>query len=325
LVFDGKPFLGILDCLYPVAVHSAKPFFKIYNSMKFGIYRFHEVIDDTGITAVETECGLPVTVISVYRAWSHCNIQDDQPWLEHLKGCCRDLLLTWEPWHLPVHGGRPEEQPEFSLREILSGRYDDYIRSFSKALSEFTQRIYLRPLHEMNGNWYPWCGKVNNNTVELYVPAWHHIHNLVCENVRSNIQWVWSPYATSCPDDPENAIERYFPGDDAIDWIAMDGYNWGDTLHEGGWSSFEQIFENAYKTITAISSRPLMISEIACAENGGDKARWIKQTFKSLTTSFHLVKLLIWFDAKKECDWRMASSSRALNAFRKIGEERYIV
>ncbi len=273
--------------------------------MKFGLYRYHEVLDDSDIAAIEAEYELPINVISVYRSWNNCNIQDDLAWLEGLKGSCRDFLLTWEPWSNHVGNGPPEKQPAFTLSRILSGRYDDYIRSFSQVLSEFPQTVYLRPMHEMNGNWYPWCGRVNDNEVELFVPAWHHIRKIVGEEVSSNIKFVWCPYATSYPTEPENAIERYFPGDEATDWVAIDGYNWGKALNHREWLSFEQIFGSAYKTITDISQHPVMIAEIACSESGGDKAEWIIETFRSLKRSFKRVELLIWFDINKECDWRM--------------------
>lgn len=287
--------------------------------MKLGIYRLHEVLDEAGISAIETECGIPFHVVSVYRAWNECQIQADLPWLERLKGSCRDILLTWEPWRLPDSGNFPLEQPEFSLKQILSGRFDTYIQTFARALSEFRQTIYLRPMHEMNGNWYPWCGRADQNSVELFIPAWHHIRDLVCKHVSSNIKWVWSPYAFSFPDELGNTLDCYFPGDDAVDWVAVDGYNWGAVRPEVGWQSFEQIFQSAYNAITTISHRPLMIAETGCAETGGDKAQWIRQAFASLKSRFGRIEVLVWFDVDKECDWRMASSTDSLNAFRNSG------
>jgi beta-mannanase len=290
--------------------------------MKFGIYRLNEVLDDSGIATIEAEYRLPITLISVYRAWNNCAVEDDLPWLDYLKGSCRDLLLTWEPWRLPSTDDQPEVQPEFSLGQIISGRYDNYIQAFSKVLSEFSQKIFLRPMHEMNGNWYPWGGSVNNNSTELYLQAWQHIWKLVHKNVGSNIQFVWSPYVTSYPSEQGNAIERYYPGDDYVDWVGIDGYNWGTTIDENGWLSFKQIFEDAYKNLVNISQRPLMISEFACSENGGDKAKWITEAFDSLRKLFKRIDIVIWFDEKKECDWRIASSIQTLNAFRKIGDQK---
>ncbi|WP_372679464.1 glycoside hydrolase family 26 protein [Desulfosarcina sp.] len=285
--------------------------------MKLGIYRLHEILDADGLSVAEKAIGRTINLISVYRAWNDCNIEADRPWLERLKGSRRDILLTWEPWRLPLVNNRSWEQPDFSLSQVLSGRYDDYIMNFAQTLAGFPQTIYLRPMHEMNGNWYPWCGCVNHNRVSQFVPVWHYLRNLVGRYAFSDLQWVWSPYATSYPHTDDNAMRHYFPGDDAVDWVALDGYNWGTTRPEVGWQSFDRIFREAYQSLTALSHRPIMIAETACSEMGGDKAEWIEHAFHGLKNRFARIKLMVWFDADKECDWRIDSSLRAFNAFRK--------
>lgn len=285
--------------------------------MKLGIYRIEEVLDAADIASIESKCDMPIEVVSVFRAWNTCRIEDDLIWLERLKGSCRDIMLTWEPWQLFEINAHPEQQPQFSLEQILSGRYDAYIISFVQILSEFPQTIYLRPMHEMNGNWYPWGGCVNNNSADLFVQVWHYLRKLAENSLPSNIQWVWSPYAASYPCQSANAIDLYFPGDAAVDWVAIDGYNWGETRPEIGWKSFEATFQDAYQIITTISNRPMIIAETGCCESGGDKAEWIETAFKSIANLFDRIEILIWFDVDKECDWRMASSPHSLNAFRR--------
>ncbi|MBW1788883.1 MAG: hypothetical protein JRK53_20080 [Deltaproteobacteria bacterium] len=283
--------------------------------MKVGIYRFHEILDEGFLTSLELKYRTPIHILSVYRAWNRCKIKDDLPWLERLKRSPRDILLTWEPWQVSSNNPKPYDQPAFSLRNILSGRYDCYICAFAKALKEFPRGIYLRPMHEMNGNWYPWCGTVNGNTVESFALAWRHIQNLVAAETESQVSWVWSPYARSYPDDRSNSIEDYFPGDSAVDWIGLDGYNWGKSADTSTWQSFEEIFSDSYATATRISRRPIMIAETACAEAGGNKAQWITNACQALKMRFQRIEILIWFDHNKERNWEIASSAAALGAF----------
>ena len=196
-----------------------------------------------------------------------------------------------------------------------SGRYDEYIRSFGRELAAFSQKIFLRTMHEMNGNWYPWCGSVNGNSAELHIAAWNHIRDLINREALSGIEWVWSPYAHSYPDQPSNSMEEYFPGDDSLDLIAIDGYNWGSSKEWSTWQSFEEIFGDAYDKLSAISQRPFMIGETASDESGGSKEDWITEAFDRIKTRFNKIESLIWFDEKKECDWRIDSSSASLKAF----------
>jgi len=284
--------------------------------MKFGIYRLHEPIKESELAALEEEYETAIEIISVYRAWNQCFIEDDLQWLNRLKDLPRDIILTWEPWRLIDAPKKPYAQPDFALNNISSGKYDAYIQSFARELATFRRTVLLRVMHEMNGNWYPWCGTVNGNSPQDFIATWNHIRNLVNKEASSKIQWVWSPYALSYPTVPFNKIEDYFPGDEAIDWIAIDGYNWGCSMDWSKWQSFEEIFSDAYRTVDAISQRPIIIGETASAETGGSKAQWINDAFNALEKGFPRIKTLIWFDVRKECDWRIASSLKSLKAFR---------
>ena len=56
----------------------------------------------------------------------------------------------------------------------------------------------------------------------------------------------------------------------------------------------------AYETVTSISRCPVMISETASCETGGDKGLWITKAFNALKLRFKRVEGIIWFDIDKE-------------------------
>lgn len=285
--------------------------------MKLGIYRPEGLLDASVMAHAEKELECRVEVLSFYRAWNRCEIDDDLQWLAGLAASRKDILLTWEPWRLPTDLTTPHRQPDFSLNEILSGRYEAYIRAFARALRQFASRLYLRPMHEMNGFWYPWCGTVNGNSPCQFICAWQYLREMFEKEDATDIRWVWSPYASSFPPDVGNRIETYFPGDRQIDRAALDGYNWGSTQAWSSWQSFEEIFTAGYDLLSGLSVRPLMIAETACAEQGGRKNAWIKDALAALGCRFPRVEALVWFDVDKECDWRIASSRSSRQAFRK--------
>ncbi|HEY5973293.1 MAG TPA: glycosyl hydrolase [Geobacteraceae bacterium] len=284
--------------------------------MKFGIYRLTGLLDDGVMAGLEREIGKPVAIVSCYRAWNRCRIEDDLPWLEELDRSAREILLTWEPWLLPADPAALERQPAFSLSRILSGSYDEYIRAFARRLASFRQTVYFRPLHEMNGLWYPWGGTVNGNRPVEYVELWQRLRALFRAEGASRLQWLWTPYAASYPPTPENSMAAYFPGDGNLEWVGLDGYNWGEGREGSSWQSFEEIFAAGYDTLCGLSRRPVMIAETASAETGGDKGQWIREMFASLPQRFPRVRAMVWFDLDKECDWRIASTAASLAAFR---------
>jgi hypothetical protein len=69
----------------------------------------------------------------------------------------------------------------------------------------------------------------------------------------------------------------------------------------------------------SMGSKPIMISEVGCAEEGGDKAAWIRRAYlKEIPEKFPGIKVVVWFDANKENDWRVNSSDDSLSAYRRV-------
>jgi hypothetical protein len=113
----------------------------------------------------------------------------------------------------------------------------------------------------------------------------------------------------------QNSLEGYFPGEAEIDWLALDIYN--HATQGACWHSFTQAFAEPYGRICDLApGKPVMIAEMGCAEAGGNKAAWLREALGALPERFPRVKILVWFQINKECDWRLDSSPAALAAFR---------
>lgn len=264
--------------------------------------------------------GKSIHILSFYIAWESDNCQPDLAGIQNVIKSGFVPMITWEPWKRPAEPDnlRPEDQPAFSLQSILSGKHDDYISQWAQAMKELTHPIFFRPLHEMNGNWYPWCGKVNGNSPEEYIDTWRYIRSIFQRANSNRLIWVWSPYVHSVPDGPDNDILQYFPGIPEVDWLALDGYNWGTSREWSRWQSFQDIFENSYDRLTKlVPGKPIMLAEVACAEEGGDKSSWINEAADIWSKRFPAIKAVIWFNIKKECDWRIESSEKSLASFRR--------
>jgi hypothetical protein len=95
----------------------------------------------------------------------------------------------------------------------------------------------------------------------------------------------------------------------------MDGYNWGTAAKWSRWTSFETVFRPLYNDYAA--RKPIMVSETASAEHGGNKAKWIAEAAAAVRSRFPDLVAIVWFNADKpeETDWRVNSSSSALDAF----------
>lgn len=253
-----------------------------------------------------------VDIVNWYQNWSD---RPGEDWVSRVQpsvisavtGSGRTPLLTWEPW-VAAAGA---DQPRFTLRKIAEGEFDAYIAAWADGLRDTGTEIYLRPMHEMNGDWYPWGATVNGNTPARYVAAWRRMHDIFVDRGATNVRWVWCPLPYSIPHTPANALERYYPGADYVDVLSLDGYNWGSLRPEyGGWQSFSQIFKGAYERLAKLGPQPIWIAEVGTVSNGGDKAEWVRDMWRT-AARWNRLKAIVWFDQNKEEDWRATTVASA--------------
>ncbi len=221
-------------------------------------------------------------------------------------------LVTWEPWRL----GGGTGQSAYALKRIIKGKHDTYIRQWAEAAASWGKPFLLRFAHEMNGDWTSWSPGVNGNTSTQFISAWKRVHNIFRKKGASNARWVWSPVAHYEGATPFGSV---YPGNAYVDWVGLSGYNWGDTRDWSRWQSFSEIFGESYDIAGGITSKPVIVSEIASTESGGDKAAWIRKTFlEEIPDKFPRIKAVVWFDANKENDWRVNSSSGSLDVYEEV-------
>jgi hypothetical protein len=234
---------------------------------------------------------------------------------------------TWEPWDTALG---PNDPGQIHLRDVIDGSWDGYITARAREFAAVGMPILVRWGHEFNGNWYPWGIANNNADPTLYVRAYRHVHDLVAAAGARNVQWVWAFNNGSSPDAPYNDPAAAYPGDAYVDWVGIDGYNWGfgpswDPAVDH-WTTFDQTFAAAYaKARTVAPNRPVMIGEFASTEDGGDKAQWLRDMNTTLRSgAYPELKLLTYFDLTKEEAWSPGSSPAALAAFTCWARQRYM-
>jgi len=213
------------------------------------------------------------------------------------------LLLTWEPW-------------EYDTVKIMNGSVDSYIKGMAQDMKSYGKEIWLRPLHEANGDWYPWAigykGGINTNST--YIAAFRHIVDIFRSEGASNVKMIFNINCSNVG--PNTSFTGHYPGDEYVDYNSIDGYNWGTTQSWGSvWQSFDQIFSSAYNSIKNYNKQ-IFIAEWASTEIGGNKAQWITDSFNTIKSSYDKIFAEVWFSHNKETDWRIESSEAALTAYK---------
>jgi beta-mannanase len=214
--------------------------------------------------------------------------------------------ISWEPWDSTRRLGAP--QPGFRLVSVIRGAHDRYIERWAREIAAYRRPVLLRFAQEMNGRWYPWAESANGNRPGQFVVAWRHVHAIFARAGASNVRWVWSPVAG-------NIRADQYPGAAFVDVIGLSGFIAGENVFGGSWRSFATAFGPSLDFVHALApGKPISLAEVAAAQTGGDKAAWITQMFQAIAGRPY-IRSLVWFDLRKEADWRIASSLAARRAF----------
>jgi hypothetical protein len=263
--------------------------------------------DVAGVDQVAAAVGAPPRIVMWYAAWHD---DGDFPADAARRSAAAGAVpqVTWEPWD-PAAG--PDQQT-YPLSRIAAGDFDDYVSRWADQVTTYAAPVMLRFAHEMNTGTYPWGEVDGRNDDGSYVAAWRHVHEIFDRAGADNVTWVWSP---NVPFPGSTDLAAVFPGDDYVDAVALDGYNWSSLHPDTGWQSFEEVFGAGLDDLDDLTDRPRLIGEVASAEEGGDKAAWVAGMFAYLRDHSEVCGFT-WFDIAKETDWRIDSTPASLEAFR---------
>ena len=261
----------------------------------------------TYLNQLNRKVGRTPDQLTYYAAWAA--VPDFPFTYPGAKGSSPVVELVWEPWD-PARG---TAQPTYSLAAIARGDHDAYINRWAAEIKAYRLPVVIRFAHEMNGDWYPWAEAVNGNAVGDYALAWRHVVDLFDAAGVTNVTWTWAPnisYYGSWP------LAGLYPGDEYVDRVGVDGYNFGTSRAQSSWGGPAAIFDPTVTELGKIApSKPIHISETASTELGGNKAAWIGDLFTWID-AHPQVRGMTWFSFNKETDWRIDSSSASLAAFR---------
>jgi len=182
--------------------------------------------------------------------------------------------------------------------KIKDGQLDAAIDAAAEAFKAYPREFFMRYCWEMDGK------RGEKATLagqpDDFIAAWRYIYNRIV-NIHgvTNVIWVWCANANGykvsydfpAPYGRTEPAPLYYPGDDVVDWVSADGYNWHGSFSENGkddYRDFLEIYDEFMKWARepdtarnkGASSKPIMIGEYGSQEqqDGGDwKATWFRK------------------------------------------------
>jgi len=310
----AAPLIGKLGDLESVAAAATAT-----SSIALGAYIANAPGDPTQLDAFSSTVGVTPSIVMWYQDWAH-STGFDTTGMNAVSARGAMPMITWEPFDYSMGVA----QPNYSLAKIAGGAHDAYITQWAQGAKAYGKPFYLRFTHEMNGNWYPWGNGVNGNTTAQYISAWQHVRAIFTQVGVTNARWIWSPNVAGKGNrggTASGAFSSFYPGDAYVDWIGMDGYNWGTSQSWSSWQTLATIYGSTYGTLSKMSTKPMMVAEMSSAEVGGSKSGWITTGLSStILSSYPRIKAVVWFNENKETDWRVNSSASALSAYQQVAK-----
>lgn len=207
----------------------------------------------------------------------------------------KTLIIFWEP--------------SFGYDKINDGSQDNYIKQFAADAKKYSYPIILVPFDEMNLSGEPWGYDQNNNNASKFILAWRHVHDLFAEN--SNVKFGLAYSNVSIPQVKGNLIDDYYPGDYYVDYIGVDGFNYGVY-----WRKFGEVFDSSMTQLSSYN-KPIIIFSLA-SEADPKKADWIIEALSYHIKTYKNIVGWVWFNQGGSPNWLVNSDVSSLKAFKQV-------
>jgi Glycosyl hydrolase family 26 len=333
-----------LDHVYQVTVHGATSW-TLSGLACSTVYTFEvQAIDPDGVRSTATALGVtgpcsPARVpgplvpahgvlfgayVQPSASWSERGVRSREALIgrtyaidEHVIGFGQAVPVSTLRWDV-MHGRHPLLTVGGRMAfpgwpAIAAGSQDGYLHSLAVALRSVGGPVFFRPFQEFNGSWFAnYSGDPSG-----FVAGWRRMWTIFHAAGATNVVWVWCPNAVDQPAGHAPHWTAYYPGDQYVDWVAVDGYDHLDLPRRSPLSLFMGVYNDYHTT------KPIMIAETAALEP--DTPRWmssVRQTLKQLPD----VAGIVWFDqnnASRGWDWRITTTPAALAAYRAWAADPY--
>ncbi|MGI9616323.1 MAG: hypothetical protein ACR2QO_25635 [Acidimicrobiales bacterium] len=261
------------------------------------------------VAAIESAAGADVGIVRVFARW-------DTPFPSERH---RILLDEGRTIHLSVRP-RTEAGDIIDWADVANAvpgsNTHDELLAWVEGVADYSEQIYFTFNHEPETT-----QSAGSGTPEDFVAAWRRTVELLRAAGGDDVQTVLvlgrGPYETG-------AINRWYPGDDVVDVVGVDPYNWYRCQGtDRPWTEPAQLIGAALQ-FAVDRNKPLAIPEIASTEDPADperKATWMRElaaTLGSPDVAEHLA-FVAWFDihdsAWPACDWPIESTPASAEAF----------
>lgn len=298
----------------PAGARAADP---THPTILFGAYAGRGSDRQAAVLDLEARLGRSLAGVRAYDLWDDVFPSAYDTWL-------RD---TGHVEFLSVRARRINGQ-DISWRSIANAQpgsalYDDIVR-WATSVKAYGAPLYFTFHHEPEAA----ASDANGTNVD-YVDAWRKVISVFRDQgvMNATYLWIMTSYAFRVGDD-RNA-ERWYPGDDYVDAVGEDSYNWYNCRPgvNNPWRSLEYIVDPLREWGLEHPTKPLMLTEFASHEDpavAGRKATWVdeaRELFKR--PGWEQFTAVLYYDRtqKPTCNFWIDSSTGSAASVAALGAD----
>ena len=169
-----------------------------------------------------------------------------------------------------------------------------------------------------------------NGVASDYLAAWRRVVNEFRARGVGNVEFVWimTDWSFHVPATDRRYAPKWYPGDDYVDHIAADAYNWSTCRGDLGtpWRPLEWTIAPLRDFGRQHPDKGLMLAEWASTTQGGDKAAWITEAAELLKQPGWEQFIAVSYFSRPDpsnpaCNFPIYSSPSVTAAFRAMGAD----
>ena len=174
------------------------------------------------------------------------------------------------------------------------------------------------------------AGNVANGSNNDFIDAWRRVITEFRNRGVTDVQFVWimTDWSFHVPSTDRRYAPNWYPGDNYVDDIAADAYNWSSCRPDevSPWRSLEWVIAPLRDFGLQHPDKGLMLAEWASTTQGGDKAAWITEARELLKQpgweQFIAVSYFSRLDSSTPaCNFPIDSSPSVTAAFAAMGAD----
>jgi hypothetical protein len=145
-----------------------------------------------------------------------------------------------------------------------------------------------------------------------YVAAWRRVTTIFDEQGATNVVWAWqmTAYAFKAKPGSHQHAMQWYPGDDVIDIVAADGYNWGTCRGRSGSAASMADFTDPVIAFAKAHGKRVILAEFG-ADAGSGRAAWLQDAHRYLVANRDMIVAAFYFNLHDPgpCAWTLTTTS----------------